>query len=832
MRSVLDSLVAHHDPRLVLLAVALCVFGAVTTMNVATRASGANSIKPWVWFLLLAVYSGSTVGATHFIAQLAFLVSVPATYQSGLTALAFIVGSAVMGFGLYLAVRGEPSRRDRMIGGGVMGAGVAALHYLGMAGVRIPGELSYSLVAVLGSVFVSVALGAAALPLALETSNPRTKSAAAMLVVLMVLGLHFIGMSGTVVELGLASEPQPSGVSRAILVMMVAMVSVFVLCTGMVGALLDQRESHRLAAEADRLRALADGAFEGIIVHRNGLVVDANAAARRMLRLSGRDVDLTTPVILDFLVSPPVARSTTAGTLEANIPRPDGSTFPAEIGRRSIVLTDGTQGEVFAIRDISESKAAEARIAHLALHDSLTGLPNRRFFRELVRKSMSAAQRSGQRAAVITLDINDFKNVNDVHGHPGGDEVLRVISNRIVATLRESDIAANFGGDEFAILQVGANQPKQAIALVERLTASLQRPIPVNHAEIVVSVSIGVALSPDDGTTPEELIRSADTAMHRAMEDNQTACLFFEPEMNDALIARRRIEGGLRRAVAEGGLTLVYQPIVDARTRAPVAFESLVRWRDPVLGNVMPDAFIPVAEETGLIVQIGEFVLRRACEDAARWPRNLRVAVNLSAVQFRRPGLVDLVRRTLRETGLPGDRLEIEITETLLIENRDQALRVLKELRGLGVRIAMDDFGTGYSSLSYLQSFPFDKIKIDRVFVSDIPGNAQNASIVGAVVAMGKSLGMRVVAEGVETETQAELLGRLECDEMQGYLIARPMPIENVDGFLTEYADVVKAIAAAAEARRPDPLGPIVAASEARDLRVAIRTNSGLMYEE
>ncbi|MGH7444158.1 MAG: putative bifunctional diguanylate cyclase/phosphodiesterase, partial [Longimicrobiales bacterium] len=525
-----------------------------------------------------------------------------------------------------------------------------------------------------------------------------------------------------------------------------------------------------------------DGAFEGIVVHRDGMILDANAAARRMF---GFGDDLSKEALHEWF---DVTAGWTSGddeqTTEVNLRRPDGNRFPAEICRRRMLLADGAAGELLAVRDLTARKESEARIAHLALHDPLTELPNRRFFMELAHKTIAHAQRAGDRFALLALDLDDFKLVNDMYGHAAGDALLGVTAQRISATLRESDVCARFGGDEFAILESYTAEPNDAIALAERLLEVLHTPVFFDGVEIPISVSIGVALFPDDGSTVEELLRNADTAMYRAKADGKATCRFFEPQMDAALVARRRLEQRLRRAVAEDRLSVAYQPIVDSDHRAPLAFEALLRWTDEELGTVTPAEFIPVAEETGLIVPLGEFVLRRACGDATQWPSPIRVAVNLSAVQFRRRGLVDTVRSALADSGLPGDRLELEVTETLLMENREDALRQLNDLKQLGVRISMDDFGTGYSSLSYLQCFPFDKIKIDRAFVSDLPDNAQNASIVRAVAAMGKSLDMRVVAEGVETNLQADILKGLECDEIQGFLIARPMRVNDIAAFL------------------------------------------------
>ncbi len=787
MRRVLEILVAHHDPRLVLLAAAICVFGAVTTMKVATQAAMSGNRRPLVLFLLLGFYSGATAWSTHFIANLAWRVEVPSTWQPVPTGMSFVIGAAVIGLGFSLAIRTSARIKYRVLGGMIVGLGSALLHFVGMEGMRMPGTLSHDPLLVLASTVLSAGFGALALAIGFGTRVQRDKTIAALLLAAMILGHHFVAMAGVTFEPGAAGGLAEDGVPRSMLVTTIVTMSVFILGTGLVGVSVDQRAAHRRAAEADRLRTLADGALEGIILHRGGVIVDANAVARRMFGLPEQGLDRPAEVSLYFLVAPPTPARDPAdgGPAEVHLPRPDGSTFPAEINRRAIILPDGSEGEVFAVRDLTDWKEFEARIAHVALHDSLTDLPNRRFFMEIVQKTIWMAQRTGQRCALLSIDLDDFRLANELHGDGAGDEVLRAVARRIMATLRDADVAARLAGDEFAILITDARQPRPAIVLAERIIEALKQPIQTGVTEVTISASIGVALYPVDGTSPEELLRNADVAMARAKADGKGICRFFEPQMNAALAARRRIESGLRRAISEGRLTVAYQPIVDARSRATLGFESLARWWDPEMGEVTPAEFIPVAEETGLIVPIAEIILRQACHDAMKWPGHLRVAANLSAVQFRRPGLVDVVRRVLRESGLPGHRLELEITETLLVENREVAVRILRELKSLGVHISMDDFGTGYSSLSYLQSFPFDKIKIDRVFVSDLPENPQNASIVRAVAAMGRSLHMRVVAEGVETDTQAEMLTDLHCDEMQGFLIARPMPEAEVSKYLS-----------------------------------------------
>ena len=786
MTRVLESLMLEHDPRLVLLAAMVCTFGAISTMSVSGRAAGPQ--RRTLWLALLSLCAGATVWATHFIAMLAYRQGVATTYEPTLTALSFVAGVVIMGLGFALAIRGSSDRWARLAGGAVLGLGVVALHYIGMAALRMPGDLAYAPGLVATSVAFSIGFGAPALAVAFGPARPYARPMGALLMVVMIVSLHFTAMGAVHVHLGAAGASVAGGVTRTVLASAVAIASLSVLLIGLIGALIDQKVSHRLAAEADRFRTLAEGAFEGLIVHRAGVIMDSNAAARRMLGL--HDGAPEQSIAACFSAALDAARQESAvGAVEVELQRPDGSRFPAEICRRRMLLADGNEGELCAIRDLTSRKESEARIAHLALHDPLTELPNRRFFMELAHKTISQAHRTGNRVAMLALDLDDFKLVNDEHGHAGGDELICVAAQRIASTVRDADVPTRFGGDEFAVLQIGAAQPSQAMALAERLLAALQVPVKLEYGEVSVTASIGIAIYPDDGATAEELLRSADTAMYRAKADGKAMSCFFEAHMDAALVARRKLEQGLRRAVAERGLAVAYQPIVESDTRRPLGFEALVRWPHPEHGMIPPSDFIPVAEETGLIVPIGEFVVRQACMDAMSWPSHLHVAVNLSTVQFRRKGLVETVRRALEESGLPGDRLDLEVTETLLMDNRQDALRVLTELKELGVRISMDDFGTGYSALSYLQSFPFDKIKIDRVFVADLGTNSQNASIVRAVAAMGRSLRMRVVAEGVETDREADMVHELDCDEIQGYLIARPMPAGDVDAFLQGHVE-------------------------------------------
>jgi diguanylate cyclase (GGDEF)-like protein/PAS domain S-box-containing protein len=434
------------------------------------------------------------------------------------------------------------------------------------------------------------------------------------------------------------------------------------------------------------------------------------------------------------------------------------------------------------VEDITERMQAEARIAHMAHHDTLTDLPNRVAFNERFCATLNHAAAAGERFAVMCIDLDRFKEVNDVFGHAVGDAVLCEAARRLTAAA-EGAFVARLGGDEFTLIATGCGEPEAAERLAERLAAAMADEFRVNEHYTRMGMSVGVALYPADGVDASTLLANADAALYRAKAQARGSIRFFEPEMDTRLRERRALQRDLQSAIEAGELILHYQP--QARIdRTVVGFEALARWQHPSRGMVPPGTFIPLAEETGLIVPMGEWILREACREAASWPQPLQIAINLSPVQFRHGDLAALVHTVLLETGLAASRLELEITEGVLIGDFSRAVAILRRLKSLGVRIAMDDFGTGYSSLSYLQSFPFDKIKIDQAFISNLERNAQSAAIVRAVIGLGRGLGLPVVAEGVETEGQLAFLTREACDEIQGYLIGRPLPIEDYAKFL------------------------------------------------
>jgi diguanylate cyclase (GGDEF)-like protein len=430
-------------------------------------------------------------------------------------------------------------------------------------------------------------------------------------------------------------------------------------------------------------------------------------------------------------------------------------------------------GWIETFEDITERRRSEAHIARMARHDSLTDLPNRLLFREKMAEGLGRVARLNESMAVLYLDLDNFKTVNDTLGHPFGDKLLCKVAERLGAAIGEQDTIARLGGDEFAILQ-GPSGTHEAEALARRVAAAMAEPIVIDGHEINSGLSIGIALAPDDGTSADHLMKSADLALYHAKADGRGSFRFFQAEMDAQIQARRALEIDLRRALTNGEFHLVFQPQLHLATNQLVGMEALLRWSHEERGLVSPAEFIPVAEETGLIVPLGEWVLRRACAEAARWPHSIKVAVNLSPVQFRSRGLVTMVTHALAAAGLPASRLELEITEAVLLQKDEAIVEMLHQLRTLGIRISMDDFGTGYSSLSYLRSFPFDKIKIDRSFISDLDRNPDSAAIVRAIAELGATLGIETTAEGVETPEQLDLVRRAGCTEVQGYLISKP----------------------------------------------------------
>ncbi len=454
----------------------------------------------------------------------------------------------------------------------------------------------------------------------------------------------------------------------------------------------------------------------------------------------------------------------------------DSQPIDIELYARSLDF-EGQSAILVSVVDMTEQLAASERIAHMALHDPLTGLANRAQFRMRLAAGLEAL-RPGEALAAHYIDLDDFKDVNDTLGHPAGDELLVAVAQRLAEILPPGDLVARLGGDEFAFIQFGLQSQEEAAAFAEKIVGALGRPFKIGGQDVHVGASVGVAVAPMDAKDPDALLQYADIALYEVKHEGGDAHRLFDSAMAATLIRRRILEADLRDALTHNAFEVHYQPIAEIESGRIVAMEALLRWNHPVRGPISPAEFIPIAEASGLIIPIGELALRRACAEAMRWPASTRLCVNLSPAQFKSETLVQSVVDALEASGLPANRLELEITETVLLEENRNNLSVLHRLRALGIRISLDDFGTGNSSLSYLRAFPFDKIKIDRSFVKELPANPQCVAIVRAVTGIGQCLNVATVAEGVETEEQLAHLRKEGCTQMQGYLFARPQPAE------------------------------------------------------
>ena len=542
--------------------------------------------------------------------------------------------------------------------------------------------------------------------------------------------------------------------------------------------LVESERAFRFVAENIRdvvLRTSADGRIEFVsrsVKHLLGREPESLIGTNCSDLIHPDDVERVSAALRAQLAA---RRQVREGTTEFRVLKADGQQIWIESSPRLVFDANDTFiGWVDVARDITQRRAADARIAHMARHDSLTDLPNRVEFDEHLAQALS---RSGgrRRLAVLCLDLDRFKAVNDTLGHAAGDALLVQVTKRLLANVpADRSLVARIGGDEFVMFVAGAG-PEEASVLAADLIDSVGATYEVDGQAVNIGLSVGIALAPRDGKDPQGLVRTADMALYRAKAEGRGTFGFFDPEMGIRFQERRKMEMDLRAALVEGQFQLHFQPLVEVESGRIVAAEALVRWR---VGNgrlIPPDEFIPLAEEIGLIVPLGQWILQHACRVAATWPEHVRLAVNLSPVQFRHPGLVSVITSALFNAGLSPNRLELEITEGVLMQNDLATVNMLHQLKALGVRIALDDFGTGYSSLSYLRSFPFDKIKIDRSFVADMESRADAAAIVRAVANLGTSLGMTTTAEGIETQAQLDRLRAEGCTQVQGFLLSRPL---------------------------------------------------------
>jgi diguanylate cyclase (GGDEF)-like protein len=773
MLTVYNCITSEHDLRLVFLAAVICSMASFAGITLLWHACGSSGHTRNAWLSVSTVSTGFGIWATHFIGMLAFSPGIPSGYNIHLTVLSLIAAILLTGAGFFIALLPD-LRFARGAGGAIVAAGIATMHYSGMAAFEVEGSILWNWPLVGMSILSGAVFGAAALQVGLYSAGPKWRVGGAALLVLAICSHHFTAMSAVSIIPNSAIEISPSAVPSTWLAAGVAVISLTIVLFASAGFALDLRDRRRSQQELDRLRSLADAAVEGLIVCDGSTIVTVNES---FAVLANSTVDKLLGSLLEGCFPDRIALELLAARpnqpVESSLLRSDGTRTPVELILRHIDFA-GKPNRAIAVRDLRLRKEAERRIHFLAHHDALTGLANRAQLVEVLKDLFALQSTHANGIAVHFLDLDRFKQINDTLGHDSGDFVLTVIAGRLREAAGATNFVARLGGDEFIMVQANVGSRVEAEAFAEEVSAMVSAPISFNGHVIYTTVSAGVALAPIDGDSPDRILKSADIALYKAKTARNCIC-FFSSEMDVALKERVELEKTIREAVCSGRFVLHYQPLFEINGRRLVGFEALIRLPSADGTLISPAVFIPVAEDIKLIDKIGAWALEEACRTAATWPGHLTVAVNLSPAQFVAGDIVEIVSDTLARVGLAANRLELEITESLLLGDSDAILAELLRLKAMGVKIAMDDFGTGYSSLSYLWRFPFDKIKLDRSFMQGFDDHDIDVgSVVKTIIALGKELKMRVTVEGVETAKQAAFLGSVGGDQVQGYFFGRP----------------------------------------------------------
>ncbi|WP_085786217.1 EAL domain-containing protein [Ketogulonicigenium robustum] len=761
---VLECVTQKHDPTLVALALIIWMIGGTSLFLLMRRAQESNRRRQRQWIAIAAVSAGVAVWGTHFVAMLSYDGGVPFTFEIPLTVVSVLVAIVLFWVALQAYFKLN-TPYNPLISGTLLAFAIAGMHFTGMAAIDAAAVVNYDLSMIVWGQIVASLAAVAAFYVFDKMPGRRGIMVAMALSLIAVGAMHFTAMSAT----QLIPDPTRAAVndsdSRQLMIAMTVSASIMLALIALGTSFVDRY--------LNDLRGLVDASLDAIAILRDGTVIDAND---RFLTLVGARRDMVIGSEIAKIVvaqdgMPLAALSKTA--TEGQLTQSNGEMRPVEIAAH-VIEYRGRDCQVISIRDLTRIKESQRRITHLAKHDSLTNLPNRATAMQAMSQAMEMAALNGEQIAVLALDLDRFKAVNDIFGHQEGDRVLCQVADYLRTAVRSTDLVARLGGDEFVIIQTGASQPQGAKALADRIIAIFARDQAEAKKLRTVGTSIGIAVFPNDAADPSSLHHAADLALYRAKAAGRGTVCAYDVAMDNEQQQRRELEHDMTQAIARGEFWLAYQPLVNSQSRAVTGYEALLRWDHPRLGAVPPDRFIPLAEETGAIISIGEWVLQEACRQAATWPDDLRIAVNVSAVQFWVPNLVDTVRNALSISGLDPHRLELEITESVVMRDNDSVVATLDELRELGVSIVMDDFGTGFSSLSNLKSYAFDKIKIDRSFIATIDRDTSSRAIMRAIVGLGHSMNLPVVAEGVETEEQLHLVALEGCVQVQGYLFGRP----------------------------------------------------------
>ena len=783
--SALPLLFIDHIPGFVLGALTICAVSGWLLAHVLDQARNASGLGRLGWLAGAAIVSGSGVWTTHFMAMLGYRSDLVLTYDLATTLAS--AGVAILAVGVPLAASVLPHLPAmRAALGALAGLGIGAMHITGMVAIEGCAQSQ--------SVGANVlACGVGAVFLGLARALPRRwvpPGVASLLVVLAVCGTHFVSIAGTLITGEAADPARPN--AQVALSLFTAVGAATLLIGAVIALVTARRFDAQKRSHARTLTTALHNMSNGILQVSGSEIVELyNRQLCTMLRLHPSDLaaGMTLSGLLDCVGrangwdEDRIARVLANHRLWMATSEATHVEHAFDDGRiLSIVCQPVRGGALLTYDDVTKTREAQADLLHLALHDPLTGLANRRGLGE----RLTGAFAEGGPFALLLLDLDRFKVVNDTFGHRVGDGLLVQVGDRLRAVMGETGFVSRLGGDEMALILPG--DEADAMACAQRVVAVIARPFAIDAATVVVGASVGVCPARAAGD-PDDLMQRADIALYEAKRRGRGQAAAYETGMMEAVAARHALESDLRTALAEGQFRLAYQPIQSLADDRVIGFEALIRWTHPTLGTIAPTTFVPLAEETGLIVAIGRWVLMEACRQATRWPADRHVAVNVSAVQFRSPLLLAHIIEALAASGLPPERLEIELTETALVEDGAQTAQTLAALRHLGITIAMDDFGTGYSSLAHLRDLPLDRIKIDRSFVATALDDKHARAVVKAVAQMGRDMGIATLAEGVERADQLELLRSLGCDAVQGYLIGRPdFPTEEAQPELTARA--------------------------------------------
>lgn len=770
MMTVLGCITHQHDHWLVIVAALVCGAGSWATIRLFRRAIATTSTEKLAWLVLTALVAGAAIWCTHFIAMLGFKPGVPVGFDPVLTIVSLLIAMAGAVFGFAIAA-GPLTRLAPAAGGALVGLAIVAMHYAGMMAYRVQGIVSWDMSHLVTSVVLSVILSALALHFAARRSGPADSYIATGILVLAIVSLHFTGMTAFRVEPLLVDGNFSNPEALRALALAVAGVAVPVVGAGLASHLIDNR------ARAEATEALSNMSNGLVMIAGNGTIRLFNDRVRDMLGLSaeqlrvGMDIDQYVRNIGSHEQWEEDEIQRVVADIRSWLAQESNSRIEHHFSNGTILsiscqpMPDG--GAILTYDDVTEARHGQKQITHMAFHDALTGLPNRRSFSEQIKVLSTSGP-----FVMLMLDLDRFKAVNDTLGHAVGDELLAEAAHRLRDSCRPSDMLFRLGGDEMAML--GKLTQDQAETLAECMIGSFGRPFEIGEHAVTVGLSIGIAIA-SQGEDPEFVQRMADLALYKAKADGRGRAEVYRDGMIEEAAQRRRLENALALGVQAGQFELHYQPLYTLPNRELAGFEALLRWHHPERGMVPPSEFIPVAEQSGAIVDIGAWVIDEACRQAALWPDNLYVSINVSPVQLRSVDTLRQITEALARHRLTPRRIEVEITETAMVENNQQIAIALAGLRALGVRIAMDDFGTGYSSLVHLREFELDRIKIDRSFISASHTDPNAAAVVRAITTMAKEMAISTTGEGVETEDQLASLAECGCGTVQGYLLGRPI---------------------------------------------------------